>query len=135
MEDDELGDVDVARSLEFAELFLYPGDGHLFTDSSLPAYDADATALVLERVSRIRARKARPVGAMRRELIVELRSGADAAAVERWLRQRGLEVLPMTVGLLASGEEAAVRNAQTVADELRAHVKSVSVAGPKRLQN
>ena len=32
------------------ELFLYPGDGHLFTDSSLPAYDADATALVLERV-------------------------------------------------------------------------------------
>ncbi len=50
MEDDELGDVDVARSLESAELFLYPGDGHLFTDSSLPEYDADATALVLERV-------------------------------------------------------------------------------------
>ncbi len=71
---------------------------------------------------------------MRRELIVELRDGADAAAVERWLRECGLEVLPMTVGLLASGEEAAVQNARTVADELRAHVKSVSVAGPKRLQ-
>ena len=41
----------------------------------------------------------------------------------------------MTVGLLASGEEAAVRNAQTVADDLRAHVTSASVAGPKRLQN
>jgi dienelactone hydrolase len=52
MEHDELGDVDVARSFEFAELFLYPGDGHLFTDSSLPAHDADATALVLERVRR-----------------------------------------------------------------------------------
>lgn len=26
------------------------GDQHLFTDSSLPAYDAAATALVLERV-------------------------------------------------------------------------------------
>ena len=50
MEGDELGDVDVARSIESAELFLYPGDGHLFTDSSLPAYDPDATALVLERV-------------------------------------------------------------------------------------
>ena len=44
-------------------------------------------------------------------------------------------MLPLTVGLLASGEEAAVRDALTVPDELRAHVKSVSVAGPKRLQN
>ena len=50
MADDELGDVDVARSLEVAELHVYPGDRHLFTDSSLPDYDADATALVLERV-------------------------------------------------------------------------------------
>jgi dienelactone hydrolase len=50
MENDELGDVDVARSFESAELFLYPGDGHLFTDSTLADYDADATALVLERV-------------------------------------------------------------------------------------
>jgi hypothetical protein len=72
---------------------------------------------------------------MRRELIVELRSGADAAVVERWLRQRGLDVLPITVGLLASGEETAVRNAQTVEVELSAHVKSASVVGPKRLQN
>lgn len=32
-----------------AELFLYPGDGHLFTDSSLNAYDAEATTLVLDR--------------------------------------------------------------------------------------
>ena len=54
MEHDELGDVVVARMLadtiDDAELFLYPGDRHLFTDSSLPAYDAEATALVLERV-------------------------------------------------------------------------------------
>ncbi len=27
------------------ELFLYPGDQHYFADSSLPSYDADATAL------------------------------------------------------------------------------------------
>ncbi len=34
---------------ELAELFVYPGDGHLFTDRSLAAYDADAAGLVLQR--------------------------------------------------------------------------------------
>lgn len=49
------GDLDAARELvetagpEWAELFLYPGDRHLFADNSLPSYDADATALVLQR--------------------------------------------------------------------------------------
>jgi dienelactone hydrolase len=49
------GDLDAARELvetvgsELAELFTYPGDQHLFIDSSLPSYDADATALVLQR--------------------------------------------------------------------------------------
>ena len=49
------GDLDSARELveivgpELAQLFVYPGDRHLFTDSSLPAHDADATALVLQR--------------------------------------------------------------------------------------
>jgi dienelactone hydrolase len=46
------GDIDAARELVAtvgAELFLYPGDRHLFIDSSLPTYDADATALVVER--------------------------------------------------------------------------------------
>ncbi len=32
-----------------AELYEYPGDQHLFLDSSLPSYDAEATALVVER--------------------------------------------------------------------------------------
>jgi dienelactone hydrolase len=49
------GDLDAARELvetvgpEVAEVFVYPGDGHLFADSSLPSYDADAAALVVER--------------------------------------------------------------------------------------
>ncbi len=49
------GDLDAARELvaavgpDVAELFTYPGDKHLFTDSSLPAYDPDATRLVLDR--------------------------------------------------------------------------------------
>jgi dienelactone hydrolase len=49
------GDLDAARELvatagpDLAELFVYPGDRHLFTDNSLPAYDEAATALVLER--------------------------------------------------------------------------------------
>ncbi len=48
------GDLDAARELvsqaKDAELFLYPGDQHYFADSSLPSYDADATALLLQRV-------------------------------------------------------------------------------------
>jgi dienelactone hydrolase len=49
------GDIDAARELveivgpDLAELFVYPGDRHLFTDSSLPSYDAEAAALVLRR--------------------------------------------------------------------------------------
>jgi dienelactone hydrolase len=48
------GDIDAAREIgekvEDAELFLYPGDQHYFADSSLPSYDADATALLTLRV-------------------------------------------------------------------------------------
>src|SRR3954469_1656518 len=44
------GDIDAAReivaSVPDAELFTYPGSVHLFEDSSLPTYDADATALL-----------------------------------------------------------------------------------------
>lgn len=48
------GDLDAARELvetvEGVELFLYPGDRHLFTDESLADYDEDATELLTERV-------------------------------------------------------------------------------------
>ncbi|MGZ4599023.1 MAG: dienelactone hydrolase family protein [Oryzihumus sp.] len=48
------GDIDAARVLvkevEDGELFVYPGDRHLFIDSSLTSYDADASAQVTERV-------------------------------------------------------------------------------------
>ncbi|MEC0267314.1 dienelactone hydrolase family protein [Paenibacillus anseongense] len=48
------GDLEAARELlasaNQAELFLYPGDQHMFADSSLSSYDADATALLLQRV-------------------------------------------------------------------------------------
>ncbi len=49
------GDIEAARELvetvgsRLAELFVYPGDRHLFTDSSLPSYDADAATLVMQR--------------------------------------------------------------------------------------
>ena len=47
-------DLDVARRLadtvESAELFLYPGDRHLFADSSLRDYDENAAALLEQRV-------------------------------------------------------------------------------------
>ena len=47
------GDIDAARALvteaEDAELFVYPGDQHLFADSSLPSYDPAAAQLLTER--------------------------------------------------------------------------------------
>ena len=56
MEDDEwaLEDLPAARELvestDGAELYLYPGDGHLFADNSLPDYDEGAATLLEERV-------------------------------------------------------------------------------------
>src|SRR2546426_3885368 len=55
MEDDEWAteDLPAARELvetEGAELFLYPGDRHLFADNSLPDYDEGAAALLRQRV-------------------------------------------------------------------------------------
>jgi dienelactone hydrolase len=57
MEADEFaleGDLDAARELdetvESAELFLYPGDRHLFADKSLPDYDESAATLLKQRV-------------------------------------------------------------------------------------
>jgi dienelactone hydrolase len=48
------GDIEYARAIvasaKHGELFLYPGDQHLFADSSLPSYDADAAALLRQRV-------------------------------------------------------------------------------------
>jgi dienelactone hydrolase len=52
------GDLDAARELvatigpERGELFVYSGDRHLFTDGSLPSFDAAATARVI-RHSRV----------------------------------------------------------------------------------
>ncbi|MGV3487316.1 MAG: dienelactone hydrolase family protein [Tuberibacillus sp.] len=50
----EDGDIHAARELvtsaNHAELFLYEGKEHLFTDSSLPSNDVDATKLVIKRV-------------------------------------------------------------------------------------
>ena len=61
MEDDAFfageGDIDAARALVAeaggntrAELFIYPGDKHLFADTSLGSYSADATTLMTSRV-------------------------------------------------------------------------------------
>jgi dienelactone hydrolase len=55
-EGDEFFDEDLQAARELvdsthgAELFLYPGEEHLFADSSLPSYDPAGTALLKERV-------------------------------------------------------------------------------------
>jgi dienelactone hydrolase len=59
MERDELvvneGDLDAARkiseTIDDADLFLYPGDKHLFMDNSLADYDESAAKLLQERVT------------------------------------------------------------------------------------
>jgi dienelactone hydrolase len=63
-DDDEFfaheGDLDAARELiarvPDAELFTYPGPEHLFADSTLASYDAEAAALLQERVLAFLAR-------------------------------------------------------------------------------
>ena len=54
------GDLDAARALVAstgaAELFLYPGSAHLFSDSSLAAHDEAAAGLLTERVLAFLAR-------------------------------------------------------------------------------
>ena len=48
------GDIDAAREIvatvQDASLFLYHGDQHYFADCSLPSYDAEATAVLTQRV-------------------------------------------------------------------------------------
>jgi len=50
----EDGDLDAARelvgSVPDGELFVYPGEQHLFADSSLPSYDEAAATLLTQRV-------------------------------------------------------------------------------------
>jgi len=59
-------DLDAARQLSetvaSAELFLYPGNRHLFADNSLPDYDEKAAALLLDRVLSFLDRIAQPSG-------------------------------------------------------------------------
>lgn len=56
MEDDEWFQEDAAAAKELvgevenAELYLYPGNGHLFADESLGDFDEEAAALLGERV-------------------------------------------------------------------------------------
>jgi dienelactone hydrolase len=41
---------EIAKTVAGAELFLYPGDKHLFADSSLPDYDQATTTMLKQRV-------------------------------------------------------------------------------------
>lgn len=55
MEDDEWAEEDLPAARELvqsagAELFLYPGDQHLFADSSARGYDEEAATLLTQRV-------------------------------------------------------------------------------------
>jgi hypothetical protein len=79
------------------------------------------------------------------EAVVELRDGADAARVERWLEGHGLTPARMVVGFLASGDPSAFEHAfgvdpsapgaadeLPVRDELRGDVAKVAIVPPKQ---
>jgi hypothetical protein len=75
------------------------------------------------------------------EVVVQLRPGGDPERVTGWLRRHNFEVLPLVVGLLATGDAAAIQAAfgaepereLPVPDELRADVEVISVVPPKEL--
>jgi dienelactone hydrolase len=50
VEEDLAAARDLVETTQSAELFLYPGNRHLFADKSLPDYDESATALLKQRV-------------------------------------------------------------------------------------
>ena len=49
-EEDAPAAQELVGMVDEAELFLYPGDRHLFADSSLPDYDEEAATLLRQRV-------------------------------------------------------------------------------------
>jgi hypothetical protein len=75
------------------------------------------------------------------EVVVELAPGGDPVAVSAWLHQHGLSALPLTVGLLASGEadtfRAAFRaepsGALPIPKKLAQHVAAITVVPPKQM--
>ena len=48
--EDESAARELAETVSGAELFLYPGDRHLFADSSVPDYDEATAGILMERV-------------------------------------------------------------------------------------
>jgi hypothetical protein len=66
------------------------------------------------------------------EVVITLRPGADADGVADELRQHGLQVVPLSAGLLVTGAEGKVRTA-LAAEHVREHVESVADVPLKRL--
>jgi dienelactone hydrolase/uncharacterized damage-inducible protein DinB len=88
------GDLEAARELvgkvHGAKLFLYPGDQHLFADSSLSSYDEAAARLLLQRVLAFLAL----LGRREPEHV-----GADLELLEQFLDLQRQTMLAKTAGL------------------------------------
>jgi hypothetical protein len=66
------------------------------------------------------------------EVVITLRPGADADGVANDLRQRGLQVVALTAGMLVTGDADTVKTA-LAAERVREHVESVAAVPLKRL--
>ena len=108
MEDDEwaVEDLPAARELvetvDGAELFIYPGDGHLFADNSLPDYDEAAATLLQQRVLVPGARVMR----------FALRTAGEVATTTA----HGDEVTERVVQVFAQRDDQAPRAARRLVD-------------------
>ena len=84
------GDLDAARALvdstDQAELFLYPGDKHLFADSSLPSHDEAAAALLTSRALDFLEGLPRPTASSICD--VARRARASPCRASRWERMQ-----------------------------------------------
>jgi hypothetical protein len=77
------------------------------------------------------------------EIVAELKPGADPAPVARWFEERGLDTLPLVVGVLVTGDADALRAALRaeptgtlpIPDELAEHVASIAVVPPKEMHD
>lgn len=88
------GDLGAARELvakvHGSRLFLYPGDSHLFADSSLPSYEKTAARLLLQRVLAFLALV---------ERTEPERQGGELALLQQFLELQRSTILAKTAGL------------------------------------
>ena len=115
-EEDVIAARELVAKVRGAQLFLYPGDQHLFTDSSLPAYDMQASRLVVQRVLAFLALLSRDEPEP---------AGQDLVLLERFLDLQRQTMLAKTAGLDKDGMARRIPNSSLSLGGLLYHLALV----------